>query len=120
MNESRQATRELEDVKVDVKLKLAALWASLMFVYVYVDVIGFFKPGFIQNVLAGRVWEFEITQTFALAGLVSVTIPGLMVFLSAALPARANRWTNIAVASLYVPFSVFNVVGEAWVFYFWF
>jgi hypothetical protein len=116
----RHAPRELDDFKVPVKLKLAALWASFMFMYVYVDVIGFFTPGVIEDILAGVVWEFEITQTWALAALVVVTIPGLMVFLSVALPARASRWTNIVVAALYVPVSIFNVIGEAWVFYYWF
>jgi hypothetical protein len=120
MHARRHAPRELEDIKVHVKLKLAALWASVMFVYVYVDILGFFKPGEIEGILAGVVWEFEITQTWALVALVLMTIPSLMVFLSLALPARANRWTNIIVASLYVPVSIFNVIGEAWVFYFWF
>ena len=120
MHASRHATRDLEDIKVHVKLKLAGLWASVMFMYVYVDVIGFFKPGFIENILAGFMWEFEITQTVLVGALALMTIPSLMVFLSLALPARANRWTNIVVASLYVPVSIFNVIGEAWVFYFWF
>ena len=119
MHARRHATRDLEDIKVHVKLKLAALWASLMFMYVYVDVLGFFKPGFIEDILAGFMWEFEITQTVLLAAFVLMTIPSLMVFLSLALPARANRWTNIVVAALYVPVSIFNVIGEAWVFYFW-
>jgi hypothetical protein len=120
MHARRHAPRDLEDTNVHVKLKLAGLWASFMFTYVYVDVIGFYKPGVIEDILAGVVWEFEITQAWALAALVLVTIPGLMVFLSLALPARANRWTNIVVASLYVPVSIFNVIGEAWPFYFWF
>ena len=119
MHARRHAPRDLEDVKVHVKLKLAGLWASFMFMYVYVDVIGFFKPGFIENILAGFMWEFEITQTLLVGALALVTIPSLMVFLSLALPARANRWTNIVVAALYVPVSIFNVIGEAWVFYFW-
>ena len=120
MHASRHATRDLEDIKVPVKLKLAGLWASFMFMYVYVDVIGFFQPGVIEDILAGVVWEFEITQTWAGGALVLMTIPSLMVFLSLALPARANRWTNIVVAALYVPVSMVNVIGEAWVFYFWF
>ncbi len=119
MHARRHAPRALEDIKVHVKLKLAALWASVMFIYLYVDVLGFFKPGVIEDILAGVVWEFEITQTWALVALVLMTIPSLMVFLSLALPARANRWTNIVVAALYVPVSIFNVIGEAWVFYFW-
>ncbi|MDQ3810070.1 MAG: DUF6326 family protein, partial [Chloroflexota bacterium] len=113
-----KTTRVLENIKVNVKLKLAGLWASVMFVYLYVDVIGFYKPGAIEDILAGVVWEFEITQTWAVLALALLTIPSLMVFLSLALPARANRWTNIVVASLYIPFSIFNVIGEAWVFYF--
>lgn len=120
MHARRHATRDLEDVKVHVKLKLAALWASVMFVYVYVDVLGFYRPGVIEEILAGFMWDFEITQTLLVAALVLMTIPSLMVFLSLALPARANRWTNIVVAALYVPISIFNVIGEAWVFYFWF
>ena len=117
MHAHSHALRELEDVKVNVKLKLAALWASVMFVYVYVDVIGFYKPGAIEDILAGVVWEFEITQTWALGALALMTIPSLMVFLSLALPARANRWTTIVVASLYVVVSIGNAIGGDWIFY---
>ena len=37
MNAISNVTRGLEDIKVPVKLKLAALWASSMFLYIYVD-----------------------------------------------------------------------------------
>ena len=41
-----------------------------------------------------------------------------MITLSMTLPARANRTLNLVVASLYIPVSVFNLVGESWwVFY---
>ena len=52
-------TRVLEDGKIDVKLKLAALWTTVMFVYTYVDIIGFYEPGTIEDILAGIVFEFE-------------------------------------------------------------
>jgi hypothetical protein len=118
MDASNAANRDLEDVKVNVKLKLAALWASVMFMYLYVDVLGFYKPGVIEGIVAGVVWQLEITQTWAVGALTMMTIPSLMVFLSLALPARANRWTNIVLASLYVVISVGNAIGEAWVVYF--
>jgi hypothetical protein len=108
----------LEDIKVNVKLKLAALWASVMFVYVYVDIIGFFKPGVIEDILAGEVSGFEITQAWALGALALLTIPSSMVFLSLALPARVNRWTNLVVAALFTLVSVGNVIGETWAFLF--
>jgi Family of unknown function (DUF6326) len=110
----------LEDWRVPVRLKLSALWASFMFLYVYVDVLAFFKPGTIDDILEGRVWEFDITQGWALGALVLITIPSLMVALSLMLSARAARWTNLVVGSLFIPVSVFNVVGETWWAFYWF
>ena len=49
-----------------------------------------YKPGVIDDILAGIVWEFNI-KTFATVALTSVAIPILMVMLSMTLPARANR-----------------------------
>jgi hypothetical protein len=91
-----------------------------MFLYVYVDILAFFKPGTIADILVGRVWEFEISQPWALGALVLMTIPALMVALSLMLPARAGRWTNLVVGSLYIPVSIFNVVGEPWWVFYWF
>jgi hypothetical protein len=109
-----RTTKVLEDVKVNVKLKLAALWASVMFLYIYVDYFHLFMPGSVEDLMAGKVWEFEISQAFLLGGLALVTIPALMIFLSVALPAKVNRWTNITVSLVYIPFTLFNLVGEAW------
>jgi len=110
----------LEDVPVPVRMKLSALWATVMFLYVYVDILAFFKPGTIDDILVGRVWEFDISQGWALGAMALMTIPALMVFLSLALPARLARWINVVVASLYVAVSIFNVVGETWIYYYWF
>jgi hypothetical protein len=107
--------RALEDIKVNVKLRLAALWASMMFFYIYVDYFGLHMPGHINNILAGKVFVFDITQVFLLTALVLTTIPALMIFLSIALPAKVNRWTNIIVAAVWIPYTLFNLAGEAWV-----
>ncbi|MFD1000329.1 DUF6326 family protein [Ohtaekwangia kribbensis] len=104
----------LEDIQVSLKLKLAILWASFMFLYIYVDYFHLFMPGALKDLLASKVFVFEITQGFLLAALASVTIPALMIFLSVALPAKANRFINIIVATVYIPFTLFNLVGEAW------
>ena len=106
--------KALEDIKVNVKLKLAALWASFMFLYIYVDYFDLYMPSKIENILTGKVFVFDITQGFILAALASLTIPVLMIFLSVALPAKVNRWTNIIVAAVYIPYMLFNLAGEAW------
>jgi hypothetical protein len=107
--------RALEDIKVNVKLKLAVLWASFMFLYIYVDYFHLYMPGSVQDILAGKMYVFDITQTALLIGLVSVTIPALMIFLSVALSAKVNRWVNIIIAAVYIPYTLFNLVGEAWI-----
>ncbi|MFA9430383.1 DUF6326 family protein [Egicoccus sp. AB-alg2] len=109
---------QLDDPQVPVPLKLAAAWTSFMFLYIYVDYLTLYEPGFIDDILAGIVWEFDVSQTFVVSALTLVAIPILMVVLSVTLPARANRATNLVVASIYVPVSVFNVVGESWTYFF--
>ncbi len=104
----------LEDTKINVKLKLAALWASFMFLYIYVDYFHLYMPGSINDILAGKMYVFDITQIALLIGLVSVTIPAVMIFLSVALSAEINRRANIIVAAIYIPYTLFNLAGEAW------
>lgn len=118
MNETRQPTTTLEDQRIPVRVKLAAAWTSFMFLYVYVDILAFFKPGVIDDILVGIVFEFDITQTLLTAFLALLAIPIFMVVLSMTLPARANRITNLIVASVQVPFAAFNAVGESWTYFY--
>ena len=106
---------QIEDFKINVKLKIAALWASFMFLYIYVDYFALYMPSKIEEIIKGTVFVFDITQGFILVALISVTIPVLMIFLSVTLPASINRWVNIFIATLYIPFTLFNLAGEAWI-----
>lgn len=112
MNPQKIPQNVLEDIRV--KTKLAALWASFMFLYIYVDYFHLLMPNSLKDILAGKVFVFDITQVFLLVGLASVTIPALMISLSVVLSAEVNRWTNIIVATVYIPFTLFNLAGEAW------
>ena len=104
----------LEDPPLPVKTRLAAAWTSLMFLYIYVDHLNLYKPGVVQELLDGRVFEFEATQGFVIVALTLVGIPAVMVVLSAALPARVNRPLNLVLGALYVPVSLFNLSGGEW------
>ncbi len=106
--------KTMEDVKVNVKLKLAALWTALMFLVIYVDYFALYMPGKVEYIIKGKVFVFDITQGFILGALTAVTIPGLMIFFSVALRAAMNRLLNIIIAVLYIPFILFNLSGEAW------
>jgi hypothetical protein len=104
----------LEDLRMPVQAKLAAAWTSFMFLYIYVDYYHLYKPGAIDDILVGVVFEFDISPALMTVFLALIAIPALMVMLSMALPARVNRATNLVVASLYIPITVFNAVGESW------
>jgi hypothetical protein len=108
----------LEEVRLPVQAKLAAAWTSFMFLYIYVDYLALYKPGVIDDILVGSVWEFDISQVFVVVGLSLVAVPILMVFLSMALPARANRLMNLIVAPIYVVVSAFNALGESWTYFY--
>jgi Family of unknown function (DUF6326) len=115
MTTQKTPKNALEDIKVSLKLKLATLWASIMFLYLYVDYLHLYMPGMIDDLLKGRVYVFDVTQGFLTAALASMTIPALMIFLSVALPASINRWVNIVVAALFIPYTLFNLAGVAWI-----
>lgn len=106
--------KPLEDIKVNLKLKLAALWASFMFLYIYVDYFHLYMPGTLDDILAGKVFVFDISAVFLLIAMIFVAIPTLMIYLSVVLPAKANRWTNLIVAAVFIPYMLFNLAGEAW------
>lgn len=107
------STRNLEDVR----LKLSALWAALMFLYVYADILSLFEPGQLDEMMRGRLGPFEVTQGSLLAASIVVIIPALMVFLSLTLKPGVNRWTNVALGVLFTLVNIANVIGETWVYY---
>lgn len=115
MNSQKAPQKALEDIKININIKLAAAWASFMFLYAYVDYFHLYMPGSLEDILAGKVFTFDISSVFLLIVMIFVAIPTLMIFLSVALPAKVNRWLNIIIATVYIPYMLFNLAGEAWV-----
>ena len=107
----------LKDYKIDIKMKLSALWITVMFLYIYVDHFALFMPGVLEDMIAGKMGPFATTQGSLLSAMTLMMIPSLMIFLSLALKAKANRWTNIVVGVLYILVVIGNVIGEFWAYY---
>ena len=110
-------TTEMEDVKINVKLKLSALWAALMLLYIYADHFSLFRTGQIEEMISGRIGPFPVTQGSLLAFSILMMIPAVMVFLSLALKPTVNRWANIILGVLYTFVNISNLIGETWVYY---
>ena len=112
---TRRPSTLLDDQPMPVRVRLAAAWTSFMFLYAYVDILNFYTPGTVADILDGRVFEFDLSQTFSTSALALMAVPIFMIVLSTTLPARAARAANVVVAALYVPVTVFNLLGETWV-----
>ncbi len=110
-------TTESEGMKINVKVKLSALWVALMLVYIYADILSLFKPGLLDEMAAGRMGPFPVTQGSLLAAAALMLIPAVMVALSITLKPQVNRWTNIVLGVLYTLVNINNVIGESWAYY---
>lgn len=68
-----------------------------MLLYLYADILGFYTPGNIEQVVSGEVGGVQITEMFLFVMAVWMAIPSVMVFLTLTLKANVNRWVNIIV-----------------------
>lgn len=110
-------TNNLLDTKIDVKIKISALWIAVMFLYAYVDIFSLFKPGVIGGINAGKMFVFQINQTFLFFTTLYIAIPSVMIFLSLVLKPPVNRWTNTIVSTFYILTMLGACIGETWGFY---
>jgi hypothetical protein len=102
MNEERSvlsAANQLENLKVPVKIKLAALWSSVMFCYIYGDYFSLYVPNNLQNFINGKTLLDNPVKLFAAS--VLMVIPALMIFLSVAMKPPLSKWLNILFGSIY-------------------
>ena len=111
-------TTEKQDVKINVKMKLSALWVALMLIYIYADILSNFKPGAIEKMMDGFMGPFPVTQGSLLSASILMMIPAVMVFLSLTLKPKVNRWANIILGVLYTFVNISLLIGETpWIFY---
>ena len=102
----------LEDIKIPVKVKLSALWGSVMFCYIYADYFGLYVPGSLKSMLDGKMEPLgHTTQAILLGTSVMMAIPSVMIFLSLALKPSLSRWLNIIFGALYTAIILITMWG---------
>lgn len=111
------ASTTLEDTKVPVRYKLAALWTCVMFCYVYGDYFELYVPGKLQDMLNGQMALGAVTQGLLVGTAVLMAVPSLMILLSLVLPASACRWANVSVGLFYAAIMLLILFNGAWAFY---
>lgn len=108
---------ELTDVKISVRLKLASLWTSVLFCYVYGDYFELYVPGKLQEMLRGNMALGAVTQERLVGTALLMVVPSLMIFLSISLPPAVNRWLNIGIGLFYTVVMLLILVNSVWAFY---
>ena len=108
--------RQFHPFPVNVRIKLSALWGTMLFVFAYVDIFSFFRADFRADIEAGQVAGFQIGEAFLLGTTIYILIPSLMVFGSLVLQPRVNRIANVGLSVVYAATIVGGAIGE-WGYY---
>lgn len=107
----------LQDFKLPVKLKLSALWVSVVLCYIYGDYFGLYVPGTLKSMLDGRMGPLGATTQNVLLGTTALmAIPALMPLLSLMLRPSLNRIVNMVLGTVYSIIMLVSMAG-AWRFY---
>jgi hypothetical protein len=109
----------MEEVKIDVKIKLAFLWVALSFLYIDNDIFTLLQAGNVAQLVNGAIDGIYFDQTVLFGSAVLMALPIFMVILSLILRANMNRKVNISLgifhALLLIP--PLFAPGELWAYY---
>lgn len=109
--------RLLDDTKVPVRIKISALWATVMFCYVYGDYFELYTPGKLQHIGEGQIGPLgQATQGVLVGTALLMAVPASMVFLSLVLKPAIARWINVVLGAFYSALMLLAIQG-AWTFY---
>ena len=108
----------LENPKVNIKIKLAALWASATFCYLYGDYFELYTPDKVNSLITGE--NILNSPTKLLIATLIMAIPSIMVAASIILKPKTNRILNILFGTLFTLMMIFigvNSITEWYSFY---
>lgn len=83
----------LDNPKINIKIKLSALWASVVFCYLYGDYFELYTPEKVDSLITG-VNVLDSPSKLLIAS-ITLAIPSVMVALSILLNPKVNRFLNV-------------------------
>jgi hypothetical protein len=108
----------LEDLRVNVRIKLATLWTAVMFCYIYADYFDLYAPGTLRSMQEGQGPIGPTTPETLLAASFVLAIPSLMIFLSVALSPAVARWLNVGFGAAYTGIILFTMWSRAFLIFY--
>ncbi|WP_019029243.1 DUF6326 family protein [Colwellia piezophila] len=107
--------KQLEDIKINIKIKLSALWATLMFMFIYADFISLMIPGRVMGFNDGTMGLGTTTPMKLVIVAVLMSVPALMVYLSLGQKAKFSKVLNILFGAFYaiiMTLTVYSSISE--------
>tara|TARA_R110000782_G_scaffold195607_1_gene285071 strand:+ start:799 stop:1212 length:414 start_codon:yes stop_codon:yes gene_type:complete len=104
--------------KVNIKIKLASLWASVTFCYLYGDYFELYTPDKVNSLITGD--NIMDNPTTLLLASIILAIPSVMVAASILLEPKINRILNMLFGTLFTIMMVFigiSTTKEWYLFY---
>lgn len=98
-------SKKLKDFAVNIKIKLASLWASATFCYLYGDYFELYTPGKVDSLLTGE--NILDNPTKLLIATIILASSSVMVALSILLKPKINRILNILLGVLFTVMMLF-------------
>ena len=117
MSLKRTSSKSLTNYNVNIKIKLAALWTTLMFLHIYADFFQLMTPKKLEKMIDLQTPMGPTSPEILVVFSVILIIPSLMIFLSVFLKTQINKWLNICIAALYASMSILIIVstlGSEW------
>jgi len=117
MSEEKTRSKKLTDFKINIKIKLASLWTSLMFLYIYADYFRLMTPGKLEKMMELQTPMGPTTPGLLVIFSTILILPAFMIFLSVFLKPQINKWLNLIIAFLYTMISLMIIVsafGNEW------
>lgn len=121
MRTSERINSNLEDVKINVKIKLSVLWTTVTLLYLYGDYFELYVPQKVEGLFNGEHLLDNPVKLFLAS--VLLAIPAAMVLLSILVKPSLSKWLNILFGifftgiMLLIAFTSFSPWRSFYVFY---
>lgn len=107
----------LEDYKVNVRVKLALLWASLMSLYIYADYFELMTPGKLERMIQLQTPMGPASSDLLVIFSLLLIIPALMIVFPVFLSPQLSKWMNLVFGVIYAVISILIIIydiGSEW------
>ncbi len=112
MNTRQTPTKPLTQYILSINSKLASLWTTLMFLYIYADYFELMTPGKLERMMQLQTPMGPTSPGLLVVFSAILIIPALMIFLSMYLKPPINKWLNIGTALLYASISILIIASS--------